>query len=376
MDDRSPRDRLSRLSITSTNAFELFDSISPLWEDKRLVVLLDYDGTLTPIVSNPDAAVLSPATRDTILTLASTDITVGVVSGRSLPKIKNFVDVEGICYAGSHGFDVEVPSSNGRVGRVHQHSADLLPQLAEIRDQLNVQLRDVPGAMVEDNKFSISAHYRNVPQERQIEIEQAVDRMMAQYSGMKKGHGKMVYEIKPDVKWNKGEAVLWVLNALDLQQCADDVFVIYIGDDTTDEDAFAVLLDHDTYHGMGIKVTEATTRSRATMTLRDPDEVFEFLRALLDVPPKTKTQKQTMFRCEHCSTATFKTHEEAHAHEASCTGHAAGQFLCDACGGTFEHAVAHETVCKTKGSNGAAGPPDVAATAADVNGHRTCCRTS
>jgi len=257
-------------------------------------VLLDYDGTLTPIVSDPDAAVLSPATRETILELSSTDITVGVVSGRSLPKIKNFVDVAGICYAGSHGFDVEVPSNNcGRDARSHQHSAELLPQLAEIRDQLRAELKDVPGSMVEDNKFSISAHYRNVAEARQVEIEQAVDRIMAQHSGMKKGHGKMVYEIKPNVKWNKGEAVLWVLNALGLEQCAADVFVIYIGDDTTDEDAFAVLLDQDPYRGMGIKVTEATTRSRATFTLKNPDEVFQFLQALMRVEKGPESPAET-----------------------------------------------------------------------------------
>lgn len=93
-------------------------------------------------------------------------------------------------------------------------------------------------------------------------------------------HGKMVYEFKPKIDWNKGKALVWLLQALHLDE-HDNVFTIYIGDDTTDEDAFEVFQDVYNRKGVGIIVTEESTSTGASFTLRNTDEVCEFLNRLI-----------------------------------------------------------------------------------------------
>jgi len=77
------------------------------------VVFLDYDGTLTPIVSDPDAAILSDQMRSAVGKLAER-ATVAIVSGRAREKLRNFVQIPELYYAGSHGFDIDGPNGCGR----------------------------------------------------------------------------------------------------------------------------------------------------------------------------------------------------------------------------------------------------------------------
>ena len=76
------------------------------------MVFLDYDGTLTPIVSDPDAATLSDHMRDAVGKL-SDRATVAIVSGRAREKLRNFVQLPELYYAGSHGFDIDGPGGIG-----------------------------------------------------------------------------------------------------------------------------------------------------------------------------------------------------------------------------------------------------------------------
>ena len=123
---------------------------------KRLVVFLDYDGTLTPIVEASDAAVLAAPMRAAIARLAR-HAPVAVVSGRAREKVREFVAVENLYYAGSHGFDIDGPG-----GLRKQVKTSAVPILRAARSQLEVWLRDVAGASVEDNVFSVSIHWRGV----------------------------------------------------------------------------------------------------------------------------------------------------------------------------------------------------------------------
>ncbi|KAH8095723.1 hypothetical protein JL720_3046 [Aureococcus anophagefferens] len=123
---------------------------------RQLVVFLDYDGTLTPIVKDPAAATRSEPMRDAVKTLAAKS-TVAVVSGRAREKIREFVRLEELYYAGSHGFDIDGPG-----GLRHSVSAEIIPVLAAARDALRRSLAHVAGASVEDNRFAVSVHWRNV----------------------------------------------------------------------------------------------------------------------------------------------------------------------------------------------------------------------
>lgn len=146
----------SRLSISHANALANFDVLKEHFKDHRLVVFLDYDGTLTPIVNDPALALLSPAMKATLEKLREKFIT-GVITGRALHKIQNFVSIPQLYYAGSHGFDIEGPDGTAIKNQV---AAQFLTDLHELRDTLQAQIANIPGAEVEDNIFSVSLHYR------------------------------------------------------------------------------------------------------------------------------------------------------------------------------------------------------------------------
>jgi trehalose-phosphatase len=102
----------------------------------------------------------------------------------------------------------------------------------------------------------------------------AVDAVAVGHRELRRIDGKKVYELLPDIDWDKGKAVLWLLEALGLK--SENVRPIYIGDDTTDEDAFRALENR----GIGIVVSEQSQPTAATYALRDPHEVEQLLREL------------------------------------------------------------------------------------------------
>ena len=82
-------------------------------------------------------------------------------------------------------------------------------------------------------------HYRLVDDSDVPKVASIVDEVLATHSNLRMLPGKKVFDLQPDIDWNKGKAILWLLDALDLDR--DDVMPIYIGDDLTDEDAFQAL---------------------------------------------------------------------------------------------------------------------------------------
>src|SRR5204863_6856831 len=105
-------------------------------------------------------------------------------------------------------------------------------------------------------------------------VEQAVGEVATRHRKLRRINGKKVYELLPDVAWDKGKAVLWLLEALGLER--GNIRPIYIGDDRTDEDAFRALEQR----GIGILVSEEPRATAASYSLRDPSEVERFLREL------------------------------------------------------------------------------------------------
>jgi alpha,alpha-trehalase len=239
-------------------------------EGRRVAVFLDYDGTLTPIVDRPDQALLSHGMRQTIKDLAQ-QCTVAVISGRDLRDVRGLVGIDTIYYAGSHGFEIAGPEGKHME---YQRGTDFLPVLDLAEGELRSRLDKIAGALVERKKFSIAAHYRNVEPEKVGAVERAVDRVLADFPKLRKSSGKKVYELQPKIDWHKGKALLWLLQAVRMDE--HDVLPLYIGDDTTDEDAFEVLGDR----GIGIVVAKGPRPTAARYSVEDPDAVQTFLEAL------------------------------------------------------------------------------------------------
>src|SRR5215831_5408287 len=134
----------------------------------RLGVFLDYDGTLTPIVSRPEDAWLSDSMRQTLRTLAAR-VPVAILSGRDLDDVRGRVHVDGIVYAGSHGFDIA-----GAGGLRRQLGAAYLSVLDVAEAELREALHEIPGAQLERKRFSVAAHYRNVSEKDALRVALAV----------------------------------------------------------------------------------------------------------------------------------------------------------------------------------------------------------
>jgi trehalose-phosphatase len=236
----------------------------------RLAVFLDYDGTLTAIVSRPENAWLPESMRETLRSLAAR-VPVAILSGRDLDDVRGRVYVDGIVYAGSHGFDIA-----GAGGLRRELGAAYLPVLDAAETELREALDEISGAQLERKHFSVAAHYRNVNENDAVRVALAVDAVAARHRELHKLNGKKVYELLPDIDWDKGKAVLWLLETLELEH--GNALPIYIGDDRTDEDAFRALEKR----GVGILVSEQPQATAANYRLQDPDEVERFLREITD----------------------------------------------------------------------------------------------
>ena len=244
---------------------------------KTLVVFLDYDGTLTPIVEDYNEATLPDDMRRTVAELAR-HYTVGIISGRDRKNLRNLVRLNSVFHAGSHGFDIAGPEG---WRETLQQGTEFLPELDRAESELRKRLAAIEGHSVERKRFAIAIHYRRAQADDVERIEEEVDQVLADHPRLRKGHGKKVFQVQPRTDWDKGHAVLWLLERLGLD--GPDVLPLYIGDDVTDEDAFRALHDR----GLGIVVRDSETRSTAARyALEGPEDVQRFLGWLIDLDRK------------------------------------------------------------------------------------------
>lgn len=259
------------------DALEDFDQFIAQLGNRRPAVFLDYDGTLTPIVDRPELAVLDDAMRHTLERLAKR-CTVAIVSGRDRTNVAELVGIDNLVYAGSHGFDIAGPDG---LQMQHERAEEFLPVLDKAELQLQAHLAEVPGVLVERKRFALAIHYRLVAKKDMRRVEAAVDSVTGEHPQLRRTGGKKIFELRPQLPWDKGKAVIWLLEALGLEE-KEAVVPIYIGDDETDEDAFAALRERG---GLGLFVGGAsqTTATAASYFLSDPNAVGCFLSQIADL---------------------------------------------------------------------------------------------
>jgi trehalose-phosphatase len=256
---------------SGTPARELVGEVLATARDRKLVLFFDYDGTLTPIVRRPELATL-PEERKALLETLARRVPVAVVSGRDLDDVREMVGLEGLIYAGSHGFDVHGPAGL----RLERGDFDeILPELDRAEAELVERLGGIDGVWVERKRFAIAVHFREAPESAAERVERIVDEVRSERRGLRKKAGKKIFEVQPDIEWDKGRAVLWLLESLGLD--GTDVLPIYFGDDVTDEDAFRALEGR----GLGIRIGSPEEPTAAGHVLHDVDELEVFLRELL-----------------------------------------------------------------------------------------------
>lgn len=254
------------------SALDRMDEIHARIATRAPAVFLDYDGTLTPIVDRPEDAVISADMKGAVYSLAGL-MTVAVVSGRDRADVQSLVGLDEIYYAGSHGFDIAGPQGTHIENDM---GSDYLPALDEAETELRGQVDSIPGALLERKRFSIAVHHRLVSEGDVPGVEEAVARTASRHPELRRGYGKKVYELQPRVDWHKGRAVNWLLEALELEPSRN--FPIYLGDDTTDEDAFRALRGK----GIGVVVRDERRPTAAHFALDTVEDVQRFLEALAE----------------------------------------------------------------------------------------------
>ena len=254
--------------VSVKHLFEDWEHIQArIRQAQNLFLFLDYDGTLTPIVSRPDLALCPPEVKRHLERLRDlAGVYLAIISGRSLEDLREKVGVPGIIYVGNHGLEIENPA--GRHKKIL--SAARTRNSKESLQNLQNALKEIPGILFEEKGPILSVHYRNVGQKFFARIPQVLEEELRQWKGhWKMASGKMVLEIRPNVDFHKGEAVREILKTVP----SPGLLPIYLGDDQTDEDAFRVLKGQ----GISVFVGPGALPSEADFFLRNPDEVQEFL---------------------------------------------------------------------------------------------------
>ena len=243
-------------------------------EESHILLCLDFDGTLARIVQKPSDAVLPARTRMVLKKLRAKGwCTIAVISGRTLHSLMRKVRLEGIIYGGNHGAQLTGPNID--------FQAPIGPETYRAFETIKSSVRSLTagmnGVVLEDKTHSLSIHFREF-EEDVPQLARAVSHIVQSFIDdgyVRINTGKKVFDITPG-SWNKGMAVQWLLRHLSVSTVSQSVVPIYIGDDTTDEDAFAAIGEN----GFTVVVGNVR-RSAAQYSLKDTDEVFKLLEKML-----------------------------------------------------------------------------------------------
>ncbi len=267
---QSQRPEISKMKYLFTHLNKVTKTIT---RAKKILILLDYDGTLTPIVDDPEQATI-PANILNCLKLLSENnrAQLAIVSGRGLDDIKRRVPVPATIYSGNHGMQIEGPD----LSYLHSIPNDYKNIILTIKDKLLHSFDELKGVFVEDKMVGLSVHYRQVDPDYSHEVKEQMA-IYSQYKFIKIRHDQMTYDIMPDLSWDKGTAIRHILDHL--HHASQQVwYPIYIGDGLTDEDAFSVIKEI----GLPVRVG-ASEKSDAAFFINDFNEVGIFLQHLLKI---------------------------------------------------------------------------------------------
>jgi trehalose 6-phosphate phosphatase len=236
-----------------------------LADAEGLLLCTDFDGTLTGIVADPDAPEMRPGNRESLQTLSEhSDVAVAVVSGRALDDLQSRVGIDGVSYAGNHGLEL---AHEGET-TVHPVAERQASEIHAVCEAVEERVGDVEGCLIENKGVTATVHHRqadfdDVPDIREA-VEESVDAIAPDRIHV--STGKAVVELAPAVPWDKGQAVSFFR-----EDVPDTWTTMYLGDDTTDEDAFRAIAP------TGVSIHVGNEETAAVHRTPDPDTVERFL---------------------------------------------------------------------------------------------------
>ena len=247
------------------NLTEIRARLSP---QKRVLLLMDFDGTLSPLADAPEKAHLPQNVQQMLLRLAfQPRVRVAILSGRPLGYLKAVFGAPSFFYGGNHGLEMEGPDFSFR----HPGARALRSVIQNLVRQFRKPIKGVSGALLENKGLSLALHYRNVPRAHRPDFDALVEKLQNKTANLpvRWRPGNKVWELLPRVAWDKG----WAAEAL--IQHLEHPFPVAVGDDRTDEDMFEALSEK----GITVHVG-GDGDSFAQFCLMRQSEVPRFLRFL------------------------------------------------------------------------------------------------
>jgi trehalose 6-phosphate phosphatase len=238
----------------------------------RLAILLDYDGTLTPIVEHPRLARLGAATRRLLQRLARQPrVHLGIVSSRRLDDLAEMVSLPGVCLAGTCGLEIDVQG----LRILHPRARWASELVAAVDNLLRELVSAFPHAWVENKRLSLTLHYRQVASRHVGHLLEQVARLLDPWQDdLRVEPGPKALEITPNLDWTKGTAVRHILQQYGLYGSG----ILYAGDAANDAEALEAVREMG---GVTLGVG-STAPAAAEYRLADSEACVGFLKQLLD----------------------------------------------------------------------------------------------
>ena len=240
-----------------------------------LLLLTDFDGTLCEFRNDPGSVRLPESRRAALSTLARRPaVCVGFVSGRRAADVRDRAALDGpVYYAGLHGMEIVGPAGGFTVDQLAAHRE----RLQVLAASLAAAVRPLDGVFLEDKDLSVALHVRAAAPGDRARAEETFwtlvsPALRAGRARVQRGHH--VFELLPDIAWNKGNAVRWI-EADATRRFAAPVRPVYLGDDRTDEYAFEAVGNR------GVTVIVGRAPSAAAHRLPDPAAVERLLARLV-----------------------------------------------------------------------------------------------
>lgn len=244
---------------------------------RPLMLLLDIDGTLSPIAPRPEYAIVPDVTRQLLNDLTATpDVHVVVVTGRSADDGRRLVCADGAWMIGNHGIEVAPPH---RTASAREDVAHFEPRIANAVARARQCAEDPAwqGVIVEDKRWTLSVHYRLAHPRIVPELTRAMEQVAAEL-GLKVTLGKEVVELRPPIAVDKGTAAVELADTLGATHDGASLFAA--GDDRTDEDMFRALRAHQP-RAVTVRVGVGEADTGAEFSVATTDDVRELLAAVL-----------------------------------------------------------------------------------------------
>ena len=242
-----------------------------------LVLLLDVDGTLSPIAPRPEYATVPPETREVLSRFgALPEVYVAIVSGRSAEDARRMVSVDSVWVIGNHGVETAAP---GEAPIVRDDVAAYRDQVALANDRACAIAAAMDGIIVEDKVWTLSVHYRLAHPRVVPDLAKQIERI-ADDLGLRVTHGKEVLEVRPPIEVDKGVAAGALIQRLGAS--GETASILCAGDDRTDEDMFRRVREH---HPGGVTVhvgADSSARdTSAEFSVPDTEAMRELLVTVL-----------------------------------------------------------------------------------------------